>query len=327
MFRKHLLLALLTLFVVSSSAAQQRYTLQLDAETAFSDFAQIPPAGVAALIGADINRMGALLVVQDTKSIQGVVRPNSGIGLAVVTTAGVTYEEVSISWPVGEAASDLEALCHVPNTENEFLLAESGYFRGKFGRIFHVRLTRTGGRWSATLIGSVRMPMDVRSVEGMACVAEGEEVLVVLGERGGPTLATNGQFRWTILDLGALPATLSLSNVAFDSDGFLRLSRDITGMYRDPAGLLWVSSAEDLDADFGPFRSAVQLVGSLQFHRTMPLSLRSTPVPVYYSRTKKIEGVGPGLFPGVALSVATEDEHLGGTWFALNWVWGLPFLH
>ena len=69
MFRRNLLMAVLKLFVASSSVAQERYTLRLNPETAFSNFAQIPLAGLTALIGTDRNRIRAILVVQDTKEM------------------------------------------------------------------------------------------------------------------------------------------------------------------------------------------------------------------------------------------------------------------
>jgi hypothetical protein len=311
------LLAFLALSA-STADAQSRYTLRLDPITAFSDVAAIPQAGLDALLGSSKDRIGGVLVVQDTKDLPGVNRPNTGLGVVVVTrTEGPAYSEVTISWPSGEPASDLEAACPVPGQDLEFLVAESGYFNGKYGRVFRVKLAFNAGSFSATIEEITKLPDGTTGIEGLACVARGNNLIAVFGERGGPE---NGKLRWTRLQRGTFPAQVELTDVAFDSNPSLNLSRDVSGLFRDANGLLWFSSAED-PGDFGPFRSAVQIAGTLTYDEVSPISLYQTPIPIFYSASRKIEGLTEGLIPGVPLSVVTEDEDLGGQWFPVHLAW------
>jgi hypothetical protein len=293
--------------------------------TAYSDFAAIPDAALEALMGTDYERIGGFLGVQDTKDYSYEVRPISGIAVTVVTPgAGAEYHEVAISWPEGEPASDLEAVCHLPGRGAQFLVVESGYFGGRFGRVFHIELSYDRGTWTGAILDAARLPADAREIEGVSCLAQDGDALVVFGERGGDAPGQDGRFRWTAVTLGALPDTLSLSAKDVDSAPAFGLPRDVTGMYVDESGLLWVSSAEDR-GEFGPFRSAVELIGRIDFDVEDPVTLFADPIVFYYTDTRKIEGVGAGILSGAHLSVVTEDEGLGGSWFPLHWGVGVPF--
>ena len=311
-----LILAVVALCAPTADA-QTRYTLRLDPTTAFSDAAAIPQAGLNALLGASKDRLGGMLVVQDTKDLTEVKRPNSGLGVVVVTrAAGPAYSEVTISWPPHEPANDLEAACPVPGQDLEFLVAESGYYKGKYGRVFRVRLAFSEGSFSATVEEMTKLPDGTTGIEGLACVGRGNDLIAVFGERGG---LENGKLRWVRLQRGSFPAQVALTDVPFDSNTSLNLPRDVTGLFRDANGLLWFSSADD--PDFGPFRSAVQIAGTITYDENSPLSLYQTPIPVFYSASQKIEGVTEGFIPGVPFSVVTEDENLGGQWFPAHLAW------
>lgn len=82
--------------LATTSLAQERYRLSVDPATAFSDLAGVPAAGLFSLLGPSADRLGGMLVVQDTKDLPGVVRPNSGLGIVVVTkSAGPQYTEIA----------------------------------------------------------------------------------------------------------------------------------------------------------------------------------------------------------------------------------------
>lgn len=312
----------LVLTTASAGAAQERFRLALDPDAALSDLAGIPAAALDSLLGADARRLGGLLVVQDTKDRPGEARSRSGVGVVLVSRdAGPTLHEVAVAWPPGEAASDLESACHIPGTATEFLVAESGYYppdsdEPRYGRLFRLRLEREGNGWHGRIVEATRLPEGTVDLEGMACAAQGDEVLVILGERGGGEPGIDGRLHWTFLRRGTFPERITLRGRPFDSNPALELPRDISGLYLDANGLLWVTSAED-PGDEGPFRSAVQLAGTVRFGRADPITLFPVAIPVYVDPSRKIEGVGPGVLPWVPLSVVTEDEALGGTWFPL----------
>ena len=79
------------------------------------------------------------LVVSDYKM---PIHP--GNRLSLMTISGGRTVQIPVNtpdWKHSEGApSDLEACCAIPGRENEFLLAESGAYLGKFGRIFHIAL-------------------------------------------------------------------------------------------------------------------------------------------------------------------------------------------
>lgn len=319
-------LAVLMLFTPAADA-QTRFTLKQDPATAFSDVATIPKDALDGLINpagskADSKDLiGGMLVVQDTKDQAGVARANSGVGVVVVKkSAGPKYSEVEIDWPAREPASDLEAVCRVPGQPLEYLVAESGYYRAdkkkrmRYGRVFRVKLSCCRGIVAAEILEMTKFPKRTTGIEGLACVGKGNNFIAVFGERD------SGKLRWTQLKRGSFPAKLTLTNVDFKSNESLKLPRHVTGLFCDENGLLWVSSAEEL-SDFGPFRSVVQLAGTLTYHKKSPLNLYDTPVPVFYSASHKIEGITEGLIDHVPLSVATEDEDLGGLWFPLHPAW------
>jgi hypothetical protein len=85
-----------------------------------------------------------------------------------------------------------------------------------------------------------------------------------------------------------------------------------------------VSTAADR-GEFGPFRTAVALVGRIDIDLEAPVTLVAEPIVFYSTESRKIEGVGAGILGGAHLSVITEDEGLGGSWFPLHWGVGVPF--
>jgi hypothetical protein len=76
--------------------------------------------------------------------------------------------------PAG-AANDLESVCAIPARQNEFIVAEAGSWKGRFGRLFHIRIDADNG--TADVLGSADLPIEQDTdmvvtgdqFEGLAC--------------------------------------------------------------------------------------------------------------------------------------------------------------
>jgi hypothetical protein len=138
------------------------------------------------------------VVVHDTKNQED--GPHLGL-LRLKKDQGVIYNEIVIQdWqhPDGRA-NDLESVCALPNHVGEFLAVESGYWEGRYGRIFHLRLQGE----EAQVLGTISLPSfadngkgkNGDNFEGVVCIPRGEgKWLVVLGERGGSEQYPTGVF-------------------------------------------------------------------------------------------------------------------------------------
>ncbi len=218
-------------------------------------------------------------------------------------------------------SNDLEAVCALDGRRDEFLLAESGYFQGRYGRIFHVRVD--GAR--ARVLHVLRLPADApgeppANYEGLACRAiSAGHWLLVLGERGGNAPRARGSIRlgryrdggpgiaW---EATALPVRVPGSwPKGFDV-------RDIGDLALDPDGTLWAVGALD-PGNHGPFRSTVWRMGWLDAgNPEAPLRLDPAPRNAWILDGLKVEAVAvpPAGMPRTRLLVATDDEDYGGIW-------------
>ena len=223
--------------------------------------------------------------------------------------------------------NDLESVCAVPETKDEYLLVEAGYWEGEFGRIFHVRLKdeklkvlkvyhipsiSPGGKKNPT--GD--------NFEGVACLKYNNDLYVVLGERGGTTRFPNGLLRIGILKEGA--KKIDWNTYAEDtfevklpkSVKTTKMMRTVTDLHLDKDGKLFASAAVD-DSDVGPFKSVVYEVGTLEFNKGK-LNLVKAPKgkPVYVVDGFKIEAIAasPKFMKSSKLCFGTEDETLSGQW-------------
>jgi len=144
---------------------------------------------------------GTYLIVHDALSFEP---DDPRVGLIRVTDKTFMYSRVDVrDWrhPQGRS-SDLEGVCQLPGTPNEFLLAESGYWTRQYGRIFHIELQNG----VATVKRVLQLPlitdnneqqMDGDNFEGIACGAtNGSDVIVMIGERGGTMRYRQGILRW-----------------------------------------------------------------------------------------------------------------------------------
>lgn len=265
------------------------------------------------------------LVVHDTKSNeQG---PRLGI-LRIRKEQGPEYAEVAIQdWkhPDGQA-NDLESLCALPKHPGEFLAAESGYWEGKYGRLFHIKLQGT----NAEVLGTSPLPLLADNgkgrkgdnFEGIACTSLNErKILVILGERGGSERHPIGILRWGLFDptshsLTWTPqGTAGVPVVAPGSWPGTKPKRDISELYLDAQGNLWAAATAD-ESDDGPFRSVIYKTAILQPDLENPIKVVPHPRAEWIIDGLKVEALSApsGISSTGSLSFATEDEHLGGIW-------------
>ena len=87
---------------------------------------------------------------------------------------------------VSGPSNDLEAACSIPGREGDFLIAESAYQGGRYGRVFHCRLAPDEpGNRSIHILQTLMLPKFYDQIEGMACGlnADGSLILLIC-ERG-----------------------------------------------------------------------------------------------------------------------------------------------
>jgi hypothetical protein len=299
------------------------------------------PVGVDRALGAEepsaplnasaLVRVGpdAFLVVMDKKNPR-----DEGERLSVLTIEEKAVSNVLLpidGLPEADLPSDLEAACAVPGRADECLLAESGYFQGKFGRVFHVRVAKGTEGWEARLLHTFvpfERPQGVLDydtptedeVEGMACVRTSDgQLVLVFARRGGK--AKPAELVWGALnDLETQPA--------FAQSGKAMLARDPGSLgdrgaadlrLRPAAPDAWrVWSVATIDPNgHGPFRSLIYDAGQLVWDPPFGMCFEREPVkPLWSLDGVKVEALaGPARWAaGSVLSIGTDDEIYGAIW-------------
>lgn len=265
------------------------------------------------------------VVVHDTKAHKD--GPRLGL-LRIAEGVAPEYQPVAVAdWghPEGRA-SDLESACALPGRPGEILAAESSSWKGKYGRIFHLRINGA----AAEVLGVHALPLSIDSgpdqrgenFEGLACAArEGGETLVVLGERGGSALFPNGSLRWGYLgaDAGALrwpeAGRAGIEVAAPGAWHDAASNRDVAALHFDAEGTLWATGAEDA-GDGGPFRSVIYAIAELTSDAESPLRKTLAPRVGWSLDGLKVESLAaaPEGAEGTRFAVGTEDEDMGGVW-------------
>lgn len=275
------------------------------------------------------------LVVHDSKNNKVEIhRPRLGVMTLDRSSKSSNYREVRLKrddWQgVGGMANDLEAICRVPQSDDEFLLMESGYYKGRFGRLLHVRLKKPRVEWEVNVLGSLPLPKPDRlgldrqglkfNFEGLLCL-QGIEgtVQVVLGDRGKGRQRLSSLL-WNVADLkrhryvNSDRYEMLVENI--EAPRWKTMSdkiRHIADLYLDDHGTLWAASAYDPDVDEGPFESILYRAGTLQ-PGTPPQLNWNPSAPMHIGRYK-IEALGPPLSSNCAVTAGTDDELFGGRLF------------
>ncbi len=263
---------------------------------------------------------------------------DSGYRLGLLTLTygdGIVFTPLTVyNWmDKDNEPSDLEACCAIPGKNGEFLVAESGFYKGKFGRIFHISLLKDKeGFWSVMVKKTFRiynrtLTAKQRSykgdqVEGMACFKALGKLILVYGERGGATHGGKkvGTLVWGSIDLRTYQFS-KLGEAALVNSSVLG-ERDCTALHLipNPDGSVSVLSVAARDADDnGPFHSVIYLAGQFRIHRkeeTIQFVRNIIPETISELSGIKVEGLaGPaGNAPQSKYSIATDDENFGGIW-------------
>lgn len=267
------------------------------------------------------------VVVHDTKGYQEGAR----LGLIRINDGVPHYEALAIDdWKHEDGrSSDLESICAIPGQPGEFLAAESGYWEGKNGRIFHITVEGAQARVLHALplpiLADNREDHEGDNFEGIACVPRaGGRILVILGERGGSERYPTGVLRWGNYD----PATATITWTDRGKEGQRiaapgvwvdpKAKRDISALHLDPRGALWAVATEDA-GDAGPFRSVIYQVAMIAEDPDRPLRIVENGVVEWVVDGLKVEALSgpPGTSEQSFLSYGTEDEDLGGIWRSL----------
>ena len=260
----------------------------------------------------DENRLHVLTVRKKSK------------GDGALRVEGVELEGLAAA----EKPNDLEALCALPGRQGSFLAAESGYFDGRFGRVFWIDLKRVEDDWIASVRNVLALPKDVSHVEGMACLPRDEtSLLLVFGERGGGGSVPIGRLRWGVVEIDK-DGGFARDGETFKAErlrellvwpvgqrvGKANATRDISDLYFDEAGQLWGAGAIDR-GNRGPFRSVVYLIGRFRNDGVEFLSGG----PKIYARIDgiKVEALSAG--PDAArFGIGADGEDFGGLWRPLR---------
>lgn len=268
------------------------------------------------------------LVVQDKKAYENGDR----VGILKIKGGGM-YELTPLKvsdWKHGDGqASDLESVCRIPGKSNEFLLAEAGYWEGKYGRIFQVEIKTN----QLTVKNVFNIPKIVASkdggdgdnFEGMACLKKDDSIFVILGERGGSSLYKNGYLRIGILDYSNSQLSwnkYSNKPIEIHAPGSWyngESKRSISDLYLDERGIIWAVATEDA-GDAGPFKSIIYKAALVSSKAgAFPLVSANSKKSTWVIDGFKIEALsGPSTkVPNSYMSIGTEDESYGGTWRSL----------
>jgi len=290
-----------------------------------SMYLQAVSASEVGFSGMEQIDSGSYLIVHDKKVYENGVR----VGLLnLVKGKAPSYSPLTVDdWKHSDGqASDLESVCRIPGKNDEFLLAEAGYWGGQYGRIFHIKLN---GR-TASVRNVYKIPKIVGSAdgvdgdnfEGMVCFKKENTIFVVLGERGGGLTYRNGYLRIGVLNYSG--ASLSWKEfldkpVEIIAPGKWtnpKSKRSISDLYMDSSGVIWAAATEDA-GDEGPFKSVIYKAAILtETDSTKPVRALNTKEADWTIDGFKVEALsGPSnLVPGSYMSIGTEDESYMGVW-------------
>jgi hypothetical protein len=300
------------------------------ASMALADPIYFEISGMAGLPGEH-----AFLTVLDTKTGPEPAWATRA-GVMRVSDEGIlVYQPFAITdWGHGEELpNDFEACCPIPGRPNEYLMAESGYYKGRFGRVFHIRLAPVEGSalYTGKILGSFRpepkptpdySTPGPKQFEGIACLQQGDRWVVILGRRGGD--GEPGGLFWGDLSFGDLKFQPT-ADVPFDSAPEamgLRGCADLLLVERDGKHMLLRVASSD-PADFGPFYSLIYETGEFRFEDGELQYVRSDE-PIMWWRLDglKVEALAPCKLGKARYCIGTDDEIYGGAWRPLP-----PALH
>jgi len=271
----------------------------------------------------------AFLIVTDEKQAPGV---QPSLGLLRVFEDGYRVQRVEIQGlNETDIPNDLEAVCSVHGKPGNYLLVESGFTKGKFGRIFHITLVFAGSEVTAK-VGSTFQPRSMletwkngstpsaEQIEGAGCVSgPGDHVYLILGLRGSaesPAVLQWGEISgWET----ARPSFVQQGEYIVKANPLG--DRAIGDLFLEPFGKdswrLWSSATSD-PGDDGPFRSKVYSPGIWAYDSGINgyTFQEENSSETWMFEGIKIEAIAEpaSRLPSSRFSIGTDDEHYGGIW-------------
>jgi len=288
-----------------------------------------PPSGYDGMVRIADD---TFLFVRDFKTPRST-EPRVGV-LTVSADSGVQHEPIAVDdWKHDEGLpNDLESCCAIPGRPSEYLLSESGMYKGKFGRVFHVRLSKEKDGWKLIVLGVMKDLFKFlndndgstyrgEQVEGTACILNGDELILVFSKRGGQVKKEirSARLFWGILDLEIQKLT-SLGNKQLVNQNLLG-DRGCSDLLLVPGnGSFHVWSVATIDTgDLGPFRSVVYRAGALlpaDNSKDITFARQSRPTIHADLQGLKVESLAlpARSAPRSVFSIGTDDEAYGGVW-------------
>lgn len=282
-------------------------------------FAAAPALAQGPVEFSGMARFGrhGLLVVSDAKADSSKAR------LGILSLAGKSPRMLPVEvedWGDGRA-SDLESCCPVPGTDDEFLLAESGWWKGRGGRLFRVKLVHHPDRgWTGRVL-SVCQPFPLPSegstpsplqVEGIGALLDSRGCLfVVLGLRGGPE--GPGSLVWGTWEQEAFVRS---GQCDFSTHVEVPTSRSCADLQLVPEGdafrVLTVAATDP--SDQGPFRSAILEIGHFVPRGGSFTFQKAQNRVLWWLEGLKVEALAPtpAALEGSQFCIGTDDEVYGG---------------
>lgn len=240
---------------------------------------------------------GSFLAVVDTKSNAPAEAPR----VIRVSLLGqeTNWEPVAVDWPEPDGiGNDLESVAAVPGTDS-FLLVESSYFEGRYGRILQVAL-------DGKVLRTGHLPTDVSNIEGAAVVQTLSGLVFLFGER------RDGTIRWAGLDLSGEEIQLTeKGSVRFQvADPPGESHRELATLEADLSGRLFTASTVD-PGNQGPFQSVVWEIGQVGEQ----LSILGEPRRIADVPDAKVEALTfcRGADGREQLFLGSDDEDFGGS--------------
>ncbi len=249
------------------------------------------------------------LAVHDAKFPDEPQRVRTSLLQVPESLGGIQWLPLRPHFPE-EPSSDLESAARIPGTQSVLLL-ESGDDASGRDRIYLARVEPTRIRildvveWSSFT--------SAFNVEGAAVARTGGGYLLIWAERaeGEPSTVVH----WTDLSLdpfaiGASGVTGSASFTLPDELAAL-YNRPLVGIDVDCQGRIYAVTAFDPDADSGPFRSAVLVIGSVENG-----GVEVDPAPTVLGTLDGLKVESVALREDgerVEIFVGTDDEYYGGT--------------
>ncbi len=241
---------------------------------------------------------GLVLAVSDAKVASGAAR------FALFGTDDGKRRDLAIEWPPGMATNDLEAICRVPGTADQYLAVESGVHdpaRGGFA--YRVWLDRSGAHATLRFVERLDLPADLTDqIEGVAAWRAGERLAVVFG------LRVSGELVVTELVGNEFQERERLGTSGQACERERRIGELCVVEYEGGRPLLLAAQTDDPPGDRGPFGSTLVWMGAITPGGELELAEDSEIAAV--CEGLKIEGLCPSLVDGVLIG-GTDDEGFG----------------